>query len=71
MNWYIWTPVLCAAFWMLGILMGLSLGFRVGTRRTIVLFSQTFPTLKTMNDLVKALFSIADRLTKHDTPKDS
>ena len=62
MNWYIWTPVVGAACWSLGLLMGLSLGFRVGTRRTIILFTQHFPTLSTMNELVRHLFKIAERL---------
>jgi hypothetical protein len=66
MNWYIWTPVLCAVAWMLGLLMGLSLGFRVGTKRTVILFTQHFPTLRTMNALVKNLFNISNQLLKVD-----
>ena len=48
-NWYIWTPVLCSAAWGVGIIMGLSMGFYFGTRRSVLLFMRYFPTTETMN----------------------
>lgn len=41
--------------WSLGLLMGLSLGFRVGTKRTILIFKRHFPTSQMMADVVKAI----------------
>ena len=53
-----------------GMIVGLSLGFRIGTKRTIMLFTRYFPTLQTMDQLVKVLFSIANRLEKEGKKPD-
>lgn len=53
-----------------GMIMGLSLGFRIGTRRTIILFTKHFPTLNTMNQLVALLFKVANRLTAEEKKTD-
>lgn len=40
---------------VVGGLMGLSLGFRVGTKRTVLIFKQHFPSSAQLNALVSAL----------------
>ena len=50
------TGVVCAAVaWTLGLLMGLSLGYRFGTQRTVMIFKKHFPTTQTLNALVSIL----------------
>ena len=70
MNWHQLAIVslcccVCTAF---GMVIGLSLGFQLGTKRTIILFTRHFPTVVTMNELVKQLFRIANKLTNEKQP---
>ena len=58
----IWKSIaIGCAGWSLGLMMGLSLGFRVGTRRTIILFQRHFPSTETLNKLVKVLLEAAQK----------
>lgn len=45
----------------LGVIVGLSLGFRVGTQRAILIFKRHFPTSAMMNDVVRALLAAAKK----------
>ena len=45
-----------------GMIVGLSLGFHLGTKRTVILFLKYFPSNQTMLQLVKTLFAISNRL---------